>query len=41
MDETGLDRETADWIADRQLAGLGIPADKPVTIVDTELQDEL
>jgi hypothetical protein len=41
MGETGLDRETADWIFDRQSAGLGLPAVKPVTIADTELEDEL
>jgi hypothetical protein len=41
MDETGLDRETADWIFDRHSAGLGPPAAKPVTIVETEREDEL
>jgi hypothetical protein len=41
MSETGVDPETADWIFDRQSAGLGLPADKPVTIVDSELDDEL
>jgi hypothetical protein len=41
MDETGLDRETADWIFDRHSAGLGPPAVKPVTIVETEREDEL
>ena len=30
--ETGLDRKTVLWISVRQLAGLGIPAVKPVTI---------
>jgi hypothetical protein len=41
MQETGLDRETAPWISNRQMAGLGIPADKPVTMVDAELEDNL
>jgi hypothetical protein len=41
MNETGLDRKTALWLSVWYLAGLGIPAVKPVTIVDTELDDEL
>jgi hypothetical protein len=41
MNETGLDRKTALWLSVRYLAGLGIPAVKPVTIVETEPDDEL
>jgi hypothetical protein len=41
MNETGVDRETADWIHDRQSARLGLPAAKPATIVETEREDEL
>ena len=41
MQETGMDRETAECISNRQQAGLGIPVDKPITIVDTKLEDEL
>jgi hypothetical protein len=40
MNETGVDRETADRIWNRHSARLGPPAAKPVTIVDTELEDE-
>jgi hypothetical protein len=41
MNATGLDRETSEWISTRQIAGLGIPADKPDTIVEAKLEDEL
>lgn len=41
MNETGLDSKTALWLSVRYLAGLGIPAVKPVTIVETEPDDEL
>ncbi len=41
MNETGLDRETAEWISDRQLAGLGLPPIEPVTIVDSKPGDDL
>jgi hypothetical protein len=36
MEETGLDKETAEWISNRQLAGLGLPPDQPTTLSDAE-----
>jgi hypothetical protein len=38
--ETGLDRETAEWISNRQLNGLGLPADRTLNITDAK-KDEL
>jgi hypothetical protein len=41
MEETGVDRQTADWTHDRQSAGLGLPAAKPVSLVEAKPEDEL
>jgi len=36
MEETGLNHETAEWISNRQLAGLGLPPDQPTTLTDAD-----